>query len=685
MTLIKLRRNTAAQATADNPVLSAGEPAWESDTGRLKIGDGVTSYNGLTFTGPPLVPASGDTTGATDAARWQQILNTGRYLRGNPGSTYYLNAPVLLPSHSHVDMTGCTIIQPAGTLTYVLGTASVVASQTTTDGSCTSGNAVLNTAATAAIGDSVGVTGAGPGGSTWYGTVTATGSGNLTLSTKANTTIASGATVNVFPAANRVTDVLIHGGTWQFCDQSAGTTAFTQFPTCFRRVDGIRIRDMIISQAGAPGLGGKFNVSLADVTDFHTDNITFLGTAGDGIHVMGPASGGTITNTYGQTGDDMVVLSTEDNNTASITDTQGNLSNIRVSGIVGNNTYRPFKIYDLGTESGKFTASQIHVSDISGSTQLQSVVILGSSTSPLTLDEVNIHNVTCKGGSQPVVSVSYASHTNGLLIDDILWASTTGASSTGIVNVSDPRGPIIVRNLRYGGNNSGTNIGVYITGTGSLSGGSYGSTVTLDGANSIAGNASAVATFHPVYITGSSLGTLPYLTVRNVQVSSTSGIMVYAASTVALPQVNISDCVFAGTNLISLPSSTSATVARLSNVYFTGTSLVATGSPVIVEGANIDVTTTAAVVAATGANATPIRVEMVNFAQAGAGAGISRDGTQAISVNGSSFGADLALLTPKEGDMVADSSTRTGAAGVAIWHSGGTGNGWKNLYTAGTY
>jgi hypothetical protein len=41
---IKLRRDTAANWAAANPVLSDGEPGMETDTGVLKIGDGVTAY-----------------------------------------------------------------------------------------------------------------------------------------------------------------------------------------------------------------------------------------------------------------------------------------------------------------------------------------------------------------------------------------------------------------------------------------------------------------------------------------------------------------------------------------------------------------------------------------------------------------------------------------------------------------
>ena len=49
MTQIKLRRDTAANFTSKNPVLGAGEPAYETDTKKLKIGDGTTAYTQLEY------------------------------------------------------------------------------------------------------------------------------------------------------------------------------------------------------------------------------------------------------------------------------------------------------------------------------------------------------------------------------------------------------------------------------------------------------------------------------------------------------------------------------------------------------------------------------------------------------------------------------------------------------------
>jgi hypothetical protein len=46
---IKLRRDTAAAWAAANPVLLAGEAGFESDTRLLKIGNGSSAWNSLSY------------------------------------------------------------------------------------------------------------------------------------------------------------------------------------------------------------------------------------------------------------------------------------------------------------------------------------------------------------------------------------------------------------------------------------------------------------------------------------------------------------------------------------------------------------------------------------------------------------------------------------------------------------
>lgn len=64
MTKIQLRRDTAANWSTNNPTPLAGEPCFETDTGKLKIGDGITAYNSLLYQG-----GTSDTAVTTDTAQ----------------------------------------------------------------------------------------------------------------------------------------------------------------------------------------------------------------------------------------------------------------------------------------------------------------------------------------------------------------------------------------------------------------------------------------------------------------------------------------------------------------------------------------------------------------------------------------------------------------------------------------
>ena len=50
-TIFKLRRDTSENWFIANPILQAGEPAYEIDTQYLKIGNGIDDYNTLKYIG----------------------------------------------------------------------------------------------------------------------------------------------------------------------------------------------------------------------------------------------------------------------------------------------------------------------------------------------------------------------------------------------------------------------------------------------------------------------------------------------------------------------------------------------------------------------------------------------------------------------------------------------------------
>ncbi len=92
MTQIQVRRGTAAAAAANNEILAAGEFGCETDTGRVKVGNGVTTWNNLQYLpadwasiiGKPAVIAAGETQAV---ARSAIGAGTSSLTIGTTGST----------------------------------------------------------------------------------------------------------------------------------------------------------------------------------------------------------------------------------------------------------------------------------------------------------------------------------------------------------------------------------------------------------------------------------------------------------------------------------------------------------------------------------------------------------------------------------------------------------------------
>lgn len=86
---IQLRRGRASQWADANPVLHSGEPGYEIDTNKTKIGDGITHWNDLPYQGSELPPDQSDLLAHINAAEPHPVYDDGPSL-----ALIYQNAKV---------------------------------------------------------------------------------------------------------------------------------------------------------------------------------------------------------------------------------------------------------------------------------------------------------------------------------------------------------------------------------------------------------------------------------------------------------------------------------------------------------------------------------------------------------------------------------------------------------------
>tara|TARA_R110000822_G_scaffold87361_1_gene203001 strand:- start:140 stop:1057 length:918 start_codon:yes stop_codon:yes gene_type:complete len=74
---IQYRRDTASNWTSENPVLAQGEPGYETDTGKEKIGDGSTAWTSLAYAGGGSTTLLGLTDVSGDGTNGQVLTTDG--------------------------------------------------------------------------------------------------------------------------------------------------------------------------------------------------------------------------------------------------------------------------------------------------------------------------------------------------------------------------------------------------------------------------------------------------------------------------------------------------------------------------------------------------------------------------------------------------------------------------------
>lgn len=180
VTQIQVRRGTASQWTSTNPTLASGEWGYETDTGKVKIGNGSTAWTSLGYTGSGTVTSitagTGLSGGTITTSGTIAIDSTVATLTGSQTLTNKtLTTPVITQGTSTPSFT-------TNAYTLVAGDAGLVllASNSSTAGTV---NIPTNATTAFALGTQI--------------TVIQTGSGQLTIqaaSSGTTTVLSTGAT-----------------------------------------------------------------------------------------------------------------------------------------------------------------------------------------------------------------------------------------------------------------------------------------------------------------------------------------------------------------------------------------------------------------------------------------------------------------------------------------------------------
>lgn len=129
-TIIQSRHDTAARWASINPTLAEGELGIETDTGKIKVGDGVTVWNSLAyFTGDAPVKSVNSKTGA--------VLLDASDVGALPSNTQYQEPINDLATIRAGAAAGATAVQPAALNDYV-------PTSTTVNGKALSSNVILD-------------------------------------------------------------------------------------------------------------------------------------------------------------------------------------------------------------------------------------------------------------------------------------------------------------------------------------------------------------------------------------------------------------------------------------------------------------------------------------------------------------------------------------------------------------
>lgn len=124
---IQLRRDTAANWTSANPILGSGEPGYETDTGKIKYGDGTTAWASLAYHGGSTPSDTNPLINGTAAAGTSLLYSRGDHVHPTDTTRAPLASPTFTGTPAAPTASSDTNTTQLATTAYVVGQAASVA------------------------------------------------------------------------------------------------------------------------------------------------------------------------------------------------------------------------------------------------------------------------------------------------------------------------------------------------------------------------------------------------------------------------------------------------------------------------------------------------------------------------------------------------------------------------------
>lgn len=393
------------------------------------------------------VVALGASSGTDDTATVNALLATaaGKIVRGRPGTTYLVSAPLVVQSGTTLDMTGCTV-QGIGTNPInLLNNASMTPQRSVTNGAMTATSTTL-TSATAAFTSAdvnryVRVMGANASGQVLVARIASVTNGTtVVLDTAAKTTV-SGATVYVHDTDY---DISVIGGRWDHWP--VGTVAVLDtrdHAIVLRYVERFVLNDMTHTSRG----GGKYAIQVGAARDGRICGHFMDASPSDGVHITGPAKRIDVRDITGTCDDDMFVITAVEPSIYpyNYNDCIGDVSQVTAENIHKKSGLARIVAIAPGPSG---SISDVKVRNVSGTSGFWGVIVQGDrNVAGGTVDDLVLENIstTSSGGYSQVY---FESVVCGKVTVDGVWRQETGSSNDLLTLAGTTIKSLVARNLR---------------------------------------------------------------------------------------------------------------------------------------------------------------------------------------------------------------------------------------------